>query len=102
MKTPDVIDLTMSLCQISSLTGEESEVMAYVSDLSKGLGLEVQRQQVGQKAGRDNIFTHWPGATPSILLTTHLDVVPPHFLPRRSDDGEWLIGRGVCDAKGIA
>jgi acetylornithine deacetylase len=34
------------------------------------------------------------------VYSTHLDCVPP-YVPLREDD-EWLRGRGVCDAKGIA
>jgi acetylornithine deacetylase len=97
----DVIELTMALCHISSLTNDESKVMAFVCELLVEKGFEVKRQQVGPM-GRDNLYAQWPNSKPSVLLTTHLDVVPPYFPPRRSDDGEWLIGRGVCDAKGIA
>jgi len=62
----------------------------------------VKRQAVGDVPGRDNLLAVIPGTSPTLLLTTHLDTVPPHFDPYRSDDGEWLFGRGVCDAKGIA
>jgi acetylornithine deacetylase len=34
------------------------------------------------------------------VFCTHLDVVPPAL--DLSEDAEWLHGRGVCDAKGIA
>jgi acetylornithine deacetylase len=36
---------------------------------------------------------------PEIVLSTHLDTVPP-FMPAR-EDGEFIYGRGACDAKGI-
>ncbi len=39
------------------------------------------------------------GATPEVVLSTHMDTVPP-YVPLREDD-EYLYGRGTCDAKGI-
>jgi len=35
-----------------------------------------------------------------VTLSTHLDTVPPYIAPRL--DGTRLLGRGACDAKGIA
>jgi acetylornithine deacetylase len=40
-----------------------------------------------------------PGVTPEIVLSTHMDTVPPYFGYR--EDDEFLYGRGTCDAKGI-
>lgn len=98
----DVIDLTLSLCQIPSITGDEAAVVQSLDSLLVALGYEVRRGQVGAKPGRDNLYAALPGARPQVLLTTHIDTVPPHLAPRLSEDAQWLIGRGVCDAKGIA
>src|SRR5262249_49489740 len=40
-----------------------------------------------------------PGRPPDVVLTTHLDTVPP-LIPLSEDDA-YLYGRGTCDAKGI-
>ena len=40
-----------------------------------------------------------PSRAPEIVLTTHLDTVPP-FIALTEDD-DYLYGRGTCDAKGI-
>jgi acetylornithine deacetylase len=49
--------------------------------------------------GRDCLFAE--GERPAeVVLTTHLDTVPPHIPPRL--EGGRLAGRGACDAKGIA
>ncbi len=40
-----------------------------------------------------------PGITPDVVLSTHMDTVPPFF--GASEDDEFLYGRGACDAKGI-
>ena len=46
---------------------------------------------------RDNIFAVW--GEPRVTLSTHMDTVPPFFASR--EDGEFIWGRGSCDAKGI-
>jgi acetylornithine deacetylase len=40
-----------------------------------------------------------PGIKPDVVLSTHMDTVPPFFGCR--EDDEFLYGRGTCDAKGI-
>ncbi len=40
-----------------------------------------------------------PGVTPDVVLSTHMDTVPPFF--GCTEDDEFLYGRGTCDAKGI-
>ncbi len=101
-QSQDVVELTIALCQIPSGTGDEAAVIDYLDKRCQGMGLSTKRQQVGSLAGRDNLFAFCKGATPSILLTTHLDTVPPYMAPSLSSDGKQLTGRGVCDAKGIA
>ena len=39
------------------------------------------------------------GGPPHVILNSHVDTVPPWF--GSSDDGEFLIGRGACDTKGV-
>jgi len=48
---------------------------------------------------RFNVYAALPGVTPDIVLSTHMDTVPPFF--GASEDDEFLYGRGACDAKGI-
>ncbi len=98
----NVIELTKRLCAISSITGDEILVVNEVDKILCDLGFTVKRQQVGDKPGRDNLFAYSDSDKPTILLTTHLDTVAPHFATSLSADGEWLVGRGVCDAKGAA
>jgi len=40
-----------------------------------------------------------PGETADVVLSTHMDTVPPFF--GCTEDDENLYGRGTCDAKGI-
>jgi acetylornithine deacetylase len=94
----DVVSLTKTLCAIESLTGHEHEVMTFVAELLRAEGYTVELQTL-PGTDRSNVYASLSSA-PKILLTTHLDTVPPHIPVR--EEGEWLIGRGVCDAKGIA
>jgi acetylornithine deacetylase len=48
---------------------------------------------------RFNIYAALPGVTPDVVLSTHMDTVPPFFGSR--EDDEFVYGRGSCDAKGI-
>lgn len=99
--TLDVIALTRKLVDIESVTGHEEPLSELLTALLTKAGFEVTLQPLqGQK--RANIYAQVKGAVPQVLLTTHFDTVPPFFKSTLSDDGEWLLGRGVCDAKGIA
>jgi acetylornithine deacetylase len=92
----DPIRLARDLCSIPSVTGEEGPVVDFMADLLARLGYRVRRQPV--TPGRDVVYALLDD--PTVVLSTHLDVVPPH-LPL-AEDAEWLYGRGACDAKGIA
>jgi acetylornithine deacetylase len=102
----DVVDLTVSLCTIPSLTGHEADVVDDLAARLKKLGAHVARENVGGILGRDNLLaTTDPNRPIDVLLTTHIDTVPPFFAPVRSRDADGddvLTGRGVIDAKGIA
>lgn len=96
----DVVSLAEYLCAIPSISHEEGEACRALLGVLRDMGYEVHTQQVGSE-DRFNIFAHHPNVTPRILLTSHIDTVPPFIAPTRSADQEWLLGRGVCDAKGI-
>jgi acetylornithine deacetylase len=49
--------------------------------------------------GRDDLLAT-ADENPVVTLSTHLDTVPP-YIPPRVESGR-LVGRGACDAKGIA
>ncbi len=94
----DPVLLTRELIRIPSPSGEEAAVVTFVADRLAGAGWRVTRQPVGSVPGRDNVYATLD--PPVVVLSTHLDVVPPH-LPD-GEDAEWVYGRGACDAKGIA
>ncbi len=96
----DVFDITRALVDIESITGGEERaglfLHDYLSALAARTGGRVERMEVA--AGRFNVFAQW-GERPVVTLSSHMDTVPPFF--PSSDDGEYLRGRGACDAKGI-
>ncbi len=94
--TIDPVDLTRQLVAIPSPTGREQAVTTFLGGRLEALGWHVTRQPVD--GGRENLYAL--RGTPVVVLSTHLDTVPPE-LPIR-EDADALYGRGTCDAKGIA
>lgn len=82
---------------LDSTTGCEGAVAALVADFLRASGAFDEVALWPVAPGRDNVYAR--RGQPSVVLSTHLDTVPP-FFPSRED--EWAIyGRGACDAKGI-
>ena len=92
----DVVALAAELLSIQSPTGHEGRVVDFVSRWLVARGWNVTIQEV--TPGRSNVWASRAGG--GVTLSTHLDTVPPFVAPRL--DGERLLGRGACDAKGIA
>jgi acetylornithine deacetylase len=96
----DVLDLTLDLCRIPSVTDDEADVADAIASHMRRRGLRVKRQQVGDRVGRDNLLITADDHPIDLLFTTHIDTVPPFIAP--VVEGDILKGRGVIDAKGIA
>ncbi len=106
----DPIDLTKQLVAIDSTTYHEGECGQFLHTFLEAQGWSVERMAVPQPeaartpgAGtgeRFNVYAYPPGVAPVVVLSTHMDTVPPFLGPMREDD-DFLYGRGVCDAKGI-
>ena len=93
----DPIRLTTQLASIDSTSGREGEVVAWLDRYLADRGWRTQRIPVSD--GRDDLFATATDA-PLVTLSTHLDTVPPFIAPR-VEKGR-VLGRGACDAKGIA
>jgi acetylornithine deacetylase len=92
----DVVRLTRELIDIPSVTGEEFQVGTSVGELLIRGGYHVELQDIAPE--RSNIIAT-TAARPRVVLSTHMDTVPPFFSSR--EDDEFIYGRGACDAKGI-
>jgi acetylornithine deacetylase len=92
----NLFELTRTLMDIPSVSGEEGEVGRFLASHLEGLGYEVELQEV--EPGRANVLAR-TAARARVVLSTHMDTVPPH-IPSR-EDATHIHGRGACDAKGI-
>jgi acetylornithine deacetylase len=90
-----LFELTRKLIEIESITGNEKQIAFFLRDYLAGLGYRVTLQEVASERFNVQAFLD----DPFVVFTTHLDTVPPH-IPFR-EDGEFIYGRGACDAKGI-
>ena len=93
----DPVELTVQLMSIDSTSGREGQVIQWLDRYLAERGWRTQRIPVS--ANRDDLYATVSDA-PLVTLSTHLDTVPP-FLPPAQQNGR-LLGRGSCDAKGIA
>ncbi len=105
----DPIALTKQLVDLDSTTYHEGVAGAFLSEYLRAQRYAVERQPVpqpdraltpgGGEGERFNVYAALPGVTPEVVLSTHMDTVPPFF--GCTEDDEFLYGRGTCDAKGI-
>lgn len=106
----DPIELTKQMVAIDSTTYHEGACGRFLESLLVAGGWAVERMAVeqpelartpgGGTGERFNVYATSPGVGAEVVLSTHMDTVPPFLGPAR-DDGTYLYGRGVCDAKGI-
>ena len=95
MDSVELVALARSLIDIDSTSGHEAEACRWLSGWLRRRGYSVVEQPVNDD--RVNIIATLD--PPDVVLSTHIDCVPP-FFPSREENGV-LYGRGACDAKGI-
>jgi acetylornithine deacetylase len=105
----DPILLTKRLVDIESTTYCEGPVGAFLDEYLTDQRYAVERMPVAQPdlartpgashCERFNVYAALAGVAPDVVLSTHMDTVPPFF--GATEDDEFLYGRGSCDAKGI-
>jgi acetylornithine deacetylase len=91
-----IFELTKSLMDIPSTSGDEKAVGSWLSDHLESLGWTVELQKVSDD--QNNVIA-WLNDTPRVWFSTHIDTVPPFIPP--TEDEDRIYGRGACDAKGI-
>ncbi|HMP59077.1 MAG TPA: M20/M25/M40 family metallo-hydrolase, partial [Gemmatales bacterium] len=87
------------LCAVETTSGQEDALLPTVQRFLAEIApaaLPVTTLLQPVAPGRTNVLALW--GQPRVLLTTHLDTVPPFVPPRW--DGRRCLGRGTCDAKG--
>ncbi|OGM41794.1 peptidase [Aspergillus bombycis] len=101
------------IVQIESISSNEHNVGEFIADFLRARNFTVIKQLVTSSSQtenqeRFNIFAYPPSTTPEILITSHIDTVPP-FIPYSLDTDSTtdndpstirISGRGSVDAKG--
>ncbi len=94
-----LFELTRALVDIDSVTPNEFEIGNYLychlRPLADKYDGRIELMPVAPQ--RNNVYVNWDA--PDVVLSTHMDTVPP-FIPSREDD-ECIWGRGACDTHGI-
>ncbi|CAI7564680.1 unnamed protein product [Penicillium discolor] len=118
IRTSPLLSLHRDLVKIESISGNEHDVGLFVAQFLEARNFTVVKQEVPPVKGQEDTKTRYniyavPKSytqPPSILLTSHIDTVPP-FIPysvHQPDDSPTtfdpedliLAGRGSVDAKG--
>ncbi|KAI1412501.1 Zn-dependent exopeptidase [Hypoxylon sp. FL1857] len=109
----DLVSLHKSLVEIPSVSGDEYDVGEFLVDYLTAHDFVVQLEFIPPASNasesakpRFNVLA-WPGPTrhpsPSVLLSSHIDTVPPFIPYTRTDedpnDDTVIAGRGSVDAK---
>jgi acetylornithine deacetylase len=90
-----LLERARALVDIDSTTGREGEACRWLAAHLRDAGFAVSEQPV--QDDRVNLLA-LVEPQPTVVLSTHVDCVPP-FFPSRVEGGR-LLGRGACDAKG--
>src|ERR1700754_5183967 len=96
----DPVQLTRQLIDIESITYNEGAVGDFLAEFLASRSFAVECTPVEQPEGKSkrfNVYAGTAGESPDVVLSTHMDTVPP-FIPS-SEDEQNIYGRGACDAK---
>ncbi|MEP7011855.1 MAG: M20/M25/M40 family metallo-hydrolase [Acidobacteriota bacterium] len=88
---------TRELVDLDSTTGRERQAGELLFARLAEIEPAGELVKIPVDAERFNLFARW--GEPKVVLSTHMDCVPPYFPSEESDDD--IRGRGACDAKGI-
>ena len=96
----NLFELTRALIEIESITPNEERVGEFLYECVADLAARYNgvAELIEVEPRRRNVFARF-GDVPVVVLSTHMDTVPP-FVPWREDE-EVIWGRGACDVKGI-
>ncbi|KAF5597186.1 acetylornithine deacetylase [Fusarium pseudoanthophilum] len=97
LESSALLELHKSLVERPSITGSEKHVTDFLKTYLQDAGFTVETQTVAKN--RDNILAYYNSTRKTkVLVTSHIDTVPPFWPYERRGDEIW--GRGTVDAKG--
>ena len=93
------IELLESLINIDSTSEREHEIGVFLERTLRGLGYTAERIAIAPGSERHNVYAYLgPRREARVLLTAHMDTVPPQI--PFSVEGDMIRGRGACDDLG--
>lgn len=94
-----VLDLLKSLMSIVSTSELERVIGVFLEQHLQSLGYTVERIPIAPGSTRHNVYAYLGSSRKTrVLLTAHMDTVPPHIPP--TVDGDVIRGRGATDDLG--
>jgi succinyl-diaminopimelate desuccinylase len=95
MSPSDLAELTLELCRIPSVTGDEAAIASWVEARLRASTMDVARH------GNSVVARSRGGRDPEVVLLGHLDTVPPKAGdPAPRIEGDLVLGLGASDMKG--
>lgn len=94
-----VVRLLESLMSIVSTSELEQSIGIFLEKHLQGLGYTVERISIAPGSSRHNVYAYLGSSRKTrVLLTAHMDTVPPHI--PLTIDGDIIRGRGSSDDLG--
>jgi acetylornithine deacetylase len=94
----ELLDLHRKLVEIESITNNEHGVGQWLASYLRNKGLTVETQEVAKD--RYNILAYGSKRSTTILVSSHIDTVPPFWPYYYNKTTDVIGGRGSVDAKG--
>ncbi|KAI1171191.1 hypothetical protein F4777DRAFT_566431 [Nemania sp. FL0916] len=97
----EVISLLQTLMNIESTSELEHEIGIYLQNYIHTLGFTAERIAISPDSPRCNVYAYLGDSrTARLVVSAHMDTVPPHIPFSIDDAGEVIRGRGACDDLG--
>ena len=94
----NLLDLHRNLIEIESITENEGKVGTWLTKYLCAHNWTVEKQEVSK--GRYNLLAYGGTRETTILLSSHIDEVPPYWPYYYNETTGMIGGRGSVDAKG--
>lgn len=96
-----VVNLLLSLMSIISTSELEHDIGVFLETHLKSLNYTVERTPISPGSSRHNIYAYLGSTRKTrILVTAHMDTVPPHIPPTIDHENQIIRGRGSSDDLG--
>ncbi|KAK7184207.1 hypothetical protein DPSP01_001157 [Paraphaeosphaeria sporulosa] len=96
----ELLYLHRKLVETASITGSEKNVGQWIASYLRDKNFTVETQEVSEN--RHNILAYGSKRSTTILVSSHIDTVPPYWPYYYNKTTDVIGGRGSVDAKGSA